>query len=112
MKRPTKEKQNEYNKKWRENNPDKYQAAVRKHRFTKYGMTLEDYNRMFADQEGKCFACKTHQTDLSKALAVDHDHATGKIRKLLCMSCNLILGNAKDNPELLRILANYLETQL
>ena len=46
-----------------------------------------------------------------KRLAVDHCHKTGKIRGLLCSTCNLMIGNAYDNPEILRSGANYLEAQ-
>ena len=42
-------------------------------------------------------------------LHVDHDHETGKIRGLLCHACNIVLGLVKDDPDRLRLLANYLE---
>lgn len=48
--------------------------------------------------------CKTH-------LHVDHDHATGKVRGVLCFNCNSILGHARDNPQVLRDLIKYLEQQ-
>lgn len=44
-----------------------------------------------------------------KGLHVDHCHESGKIRGVLCHGCNLALGNAEDNPERLRALADYLE---
>lgn len=74
-----------------------------------YGITLEDYNKMFQNQNGLCIGCYRHQSQLKKAFAVDHDHKTGKIRGLLCDDCNQFLGKIKDNPAVLRRLADYLE---
>ena len=45
----------------------------------------------------------------SRCLSLDHDHETGAFRGWLCTGCNLALGNAKDSPETLRRLADYLE---
>jgi hypothetical protein len=47
---------------------------------------------MFEDQKGCCGICKRHQSEFKKRLGVDHNHSTGKIRKLLCDRCNLGLG--------------------
>ena len=49
---------------------------------------LNDYNRAFQIQGGKCALCDKHQSELKRALAVDHDHATGRFRGLLCSPCN------------------------
>ena len=51
-----------------------------------------------------CIIC-----NLEKPLVVDHDHSTGEVRGGLCMNCNFGLGHFKDNPELLRLAALYLE---
>jgi hypothetical protein len=76
-----------------------------------YGVTVEDYQRMLALQEGKCALCKTEQPwTRSGRFAIDHDHATGRVRALLCHNCNKGIGNLKDDPELLRNAANYIET--
>jgi len=64
---------------------------------------------MFDDQEGKCFICKTHQSNLKKKLAVDHDHKTGKIRKLLCCKCNRTLGYLYEDIDTLKNMIKYLE---
>ena len=45
----------------------------------------------------------------ARRLAVDHDHKTGKIRGLLCISCNVGLGHFQDDVELLRSAILYLQ---
>ena len=55
-----------------------------------YGITLAEYDRMFTEQAGRCFICgRTQETQL---LSVDHDHETGKVRRLLCVYCNNCLA--------------------
>lgn len=76
---------------------------------TKYGMTPAQYDEMLLAQDGKCAICKVHEEDIVWKLRVDHDHATGKVRALLCHSCNTTLGHMKEDPELLRAAAAYLE---
>jgi len=53
-----------------------------------FGITLNDYNKMFQEQQGCCKICNKHQSNFKKALHVDHDHITNKIRALLCVVCN------------------------
>ena len=76
----------------------------------KYGITIERYDAMFVAQSGCCAICKAPQSALSRRLAVDHNHDTGKIRALLCGECNSGLGKFKDNQELLRAAAAYLHS--
>ncbi len=73
-----------------------------------YGITLEEYNKIFSNQNGCCAGCNKHQSEFKKSLAVDHDHLCGEIRGLLCQSCNMALGMLKDNPEILENLKIYL----
>lgn len=75
----------------------------------KYGISLDQYNKMFADQKGCCAICGKHQIEFAKGLAVDHDHATGAVRSLLCVNCNLGVGCFRDNTELLKMAIAYLE---
>jgi hypothetical protein len=77
---------------------------------TKYNITWEKYHEMLEAQEGKCAICKTTEPGGRGAFPVDHDHATGKIRALLCNSCNMAIGMMKDDPAQLRAAAVYLET--
>lgn len=70
-----------------------------------YGMTQTEHEAMYEAQDGACATCHEHMDQPY----VDHDHATGAVRQMLCMTCNFALGLAKDNPELLRNMATYLE---
>lgn len=63
---------------------------------------------MYEEQGGKCYLCGASQ---DRNLAVDHCHSTGKVRKLLCSQCNQALGLFKDNPEVMRKAALYVETK-
>jgi hypothetical protein len=71
-----------------------------------YGLSLEDYEEMLDQQDGKCAICGS--TPDLRRLCVDHDHATGQVRGLLCRSCNLALGSMQDNIELLENAIAYL----
>lgn len=75
-----------------------------------YGINLEQYNMLFTQQQGKCAICDTHQSEFIKALEVDHDHTTQKIRGLLCHKCNKALGLLGDSSELIRIALKYVES--
>lgn len=74
-----------------------------------YGITLEDYNNMFLAQEGCCAICGMHQSQLKKTLGVDHNHSTKQVRKLLCRSCNIGLGNFQDSIDILTKALKYLK---
>lgn len=76
----------------------------------KYNLLREEYNRLFIIQSNKCAICG-ESFDKVKA-CVDHDHITGKVRGLLCHRCNLMLGLARDNVELLQNAVNYLKPQV
>ena len=74
----------------------------------KFGITTDDYNKMFDSQGGCCDICGEHQTEFQKRLAVDHDHETGSVRSLLCMGCNTGLGKFGDDIATVREALNYL----
>ena len=75
----------------------------------KFGLTNAEYDAKLAAQGGVCQICKCPPPEnLSKKFPVDHDHRTGKIRDILCQSCNHMLGNAKDNPDILQNGIAYL----
>lgn len=79
-----------------------------------YGLTQEEYNKMFFEQDNKCKICKNPEKVITKKgiiklLSVDHCHTTGKVRGLLCQNCNVLLANAKDNIDILESSIIYLK---
>jgi len=74
-----------------------------------YGITVPEYNLMLEQQNYACALCGKTEQEAGRRLCVDHDHATGKVRSLLCRSCNSMIGYAKDSPELLNKGAAYVE---
>ena len=75
-----------------------------------FGITLSQYEDMFRLQNGGCAIC--HKQNLNgRRLAVDHNHATGTVRGLLCHKCNVGLGHFFDNAEAIRAAADYLEAR-
>lgn len=109
-----------YKKKYREDNKENLQKYrdENKERFVdywlkrNYNITIEEYNRLFSEQEGKCAICGKHQNDLKKKLSVDHNHETGNIRGLLCINCNLSLGHAKEDIDILLKMIDYLNKEI
>ena len=76
----------------------------------KYGITSLEFEAMSIARDHKCDICgKTKAGVRIDKLCVDHCHATGKVRGLLCELCNRALGQFKDNPEALRKAADYVE---
>ena len=70
----------------------------------KYQLSEPELDAMFQAQGGRCALCGG-----AKALVVDHDHATGKVRALLCHRCNTSLGWLEAHPGLLDRAAAYLD---
>jgi recombination endonuclease VII len=93
---------------YRKDNPDAVKNARLKRDF---GITLDQYKKILETQEGQCALCgSTEPGRKDRFFAVDHCHITGKVRALLCLTCNVALGAAKDNPALLRKMADYIES--
>ncbi|MGY2066358.1 endonuclease VII domain-containing protein [Blastococcus sp. SYSU DS0619] len=74
------------------------------HLTRRYGITAAEADVMLAAQGGLCALCRR-----APAEHVDHDHATGAVRALLCFNCNGGLGQFRDDPELLHVAAFYVE---
>ena len=76
----------------------------------RHGITIEQYEHMLEDQKHLCAIClKYPQDNLKNPWHVDHDHSTGKIRGILCHSCNTALGNFKDDPDILGRALEYIK---
>lgn len=92
-------------------NPEKVQDGRLRATF---GITLLEYNQRLLAQDGVCAICKRPEWKYHspkgklRALAVEHDHKTGKVRGLCCGRCNSVLGYVEDDPLLLLALADYL----
>lgn len=74
-----------------------------------FGLTYERYCEMLHEQDGVCAICGTHGQDYEARLSVDHDHATGEVRGLLCRQCNAGLGAFRDSLNMLEAAIGYLE---
>jgi Recombination endonuclease VII len=69
------------------------------------GFSSQDYDALFLEQGGSCAVCGRQQR---RHLHVDHDHATGVVRGLLCNDCNAALGHLRDSPGTIRRLLQYI----
>jgi len=101
------DKRNAIRRKYHRNHPDVRQRDNRNQCLRRHGLTLEDFNSRFQRQHGKCAVCE----DLlvaGRKTGIDHDHITGRIRGLLCINCNALLGHAKDSTDILQKAINYL----
>ena len=76
---------------------------------SKYGIDLVEYNKLLVKQKHSCYICKKHKDTFKKRLCVDHNHKTGKVRGLLCASCNYVLGHSKDSVRILKTMIKYLK---
>lgn len=85
-----------------------------KDRVRNYGISVDEYNKLYEIQNGLCAICKNPEKSKStsgsvKMLAIDHCHFKNKVRGLLCQKCNIMIGHANDNIELLQSAINYLK---
>ena len=89
---------------------EEWRHRTRNHRLKfLYGISIEDYNALLAQQRGACAICRKRP---GHRLFVDHCHTTNKVRRLLCRGCNFGIGYFGDDPRLLRLAAAYLEAFL
>lgn len=103
-------------KTWRQDNPDKIRGynsiakesgKYRDWRLRKcYGLTLAEFEQLERIQGGRCAICGLIPQG---CLNVDHDHDTDEVRGLLCAPCNMAIGLLRDNPEIIKAAAEYLE---
>ena len=95
-----------YQKKWRQENRELVRATKLK---SKYGLTLDAFQVLWDSQGGRCKICGVALTQGGTGAAhVDHDHATDRVRGLLCRDCNSVLGFAHDRLDVLQKAVAYL----
>lgn len=110
-------RQKEYMKKYRARNLERLREKDRqwqkkngrKATLKRHGITEDDYEIKLNSQNGCCAICGGEPGGRWGTFHVDHDHITGKVRGLLCDSCNLGIGKFYDNPALMRKAAEYLD---
>lgn len=80
----------------------------------KYGITLIQYEEIKKSQNNVCEICKKNETTYDtktggiRRLSVDHCHATGKVRGLLCFRCNSVIGKIEESKEMVKAILDYL----
>lgn len=99
---------------WNNRTPKK---RLEQHLKYKYGISPERFLEALTNQNGDCAICQTTLPDLfvyedrRRGYAIDHNHKTGEFRGILCLSCNTLLGMAKDDPEILKEAIIYLQNR-
>jgi hypothetical protein len=126
----TKEEERAQTIKWRTENPEKWQEIQnnykkvakekrekrladdplydRKANVKKYGITHNDYDDMYLNQDSKCACCGDEIKRIDKHTHIDHCHTTGKVRGILCKPCNIGIGEFKDSVDRLQKAIDYL----
>jgi hypothetical protein len=99
------QKRKECKAKYYKNNKEKHQNWCLQNSF---GISLQEYNKMFENQKGCCAICNQHQIYFKKRLHVDHNHTTGSNRQLLCSQCNIMVGMAHEDLNVLQSAIDYL----
>jgi len=124
------EKRQEWVKKDRLNNPERYKKYGRNGHLKnkdkinkrtnakKYGLTVDEYKGLLEKASNKCEICgnietrytakKINNSDVCR-LCIDHDHFNGNVRGILCFKCNIGLGNFNDDSSLVLKAYEYLE---
>ena len=80
-----------------------------RHLVKTYGITVGEWEDLFNSQGRACAVCR--DSDTKNSWYVDHNHHTGEIRGILCNGCNVLIGMAKDHPQVLQDAKNYLEAE-
>lgn len=93
---------------WQKDNPEAVKQIKRRVKLKeKYGLSINEYNKLLEKQGGGCAICG--QVSGRRNLDVDHSHTTGKVRGVLCENCNKALGLYRDSVELLEKAIKYLK---
>ena len=96
------------NKKWRESNLNRTRVLNRKNNLKrKYGLTLPEWRSLFDAQGNTCAICGASEPG-GQGWQTDHSHDSGKIRGILCVNCNTMLGRMRDSEEIASKAIDYL----
>lgn len=106
-KNPERAKEIQLRRRAREKNDPKAWRKKKNRWLRKYGITIDQFDAMLAEQNGGCALCYRK----SERLHVDHDHETGRVRGLLCHQCNWYLGTIDADPEIMIRIALYRTTE-
>lgn len=102
-----KKKTRGYSREWVKRNPDQRKVYTRNSRIRAYGISPERYREMLEEQGNRCAICREGN---KRAMSIDHNHKTGKVRGLLCDVCNMSLGHIERDGFLekaLEYIAKY-----
>lgn len=109
---PRPERKRTLTRKWQVTHPERIKQLGRKAKLHAYGLTIAQYDQLVLDQNNLCAICGKSETKIRYgkviALSVDHDHVTGKIRKLLCNACNTALGILCEDRQIVQNMDKYL----
>ncbi|SOD42351.1 endonuclease VII domain-containing protein [Nitrosovibrio sp. Nv4] len=101
--------QAEYREREKAKDKAAFRERERRYNLRRYGLTVDQYDALAAAQNGLCAICrKPPENGVGKKLHVDHDHATGVVRGLLCHGCNTGLGGFDEDASVLMKAARYL----
>lgn len=92
---------------------DKRARAVdheQRRRLRRYGITQHEYETLMTNQDGRCPGCGTTEPGV-KGWCIDHCHTTGRVRAIMCGTCNRVLGLVQESVTRLRALADFMEQQ-
>jgi hypothetical protein len=99
----------EYRKLYYQQNVGVETSRSRAQNYKRYGLTPETYEAMLKRQDRKCLICFDELRTGRGGANIDHNHATGAVRGILCTLCNHLLGTARENLNILRAAIAYLE---
>lgn len=74
----------------------------------RYGITENQFNELLQKQDFKCFICQRHKDEFKSRLCIDHNHATGEVRGLLCKHCNQKIIGREKSAEIFKRAMEYL----
>ena len=99
--------QREREAKWRQDNQRRLWERAVRYKCPQYGMTPQRYWQMLAEQDHLCALCRRPLS--LKWQTIDHDHKTGAVRGIVHRACNLVIGNAGEDIEVLHRATEYLQ---